>query len=310
MSKSSFKTVAKITAATLALGFVLPTSFAQEASSSADATKLKQPTSKEGEGLDAEITNARMRAESGSKSKLSMSASLGFSGGSVKKPLSEDRPNIAGDPTVETATDLSGSVSARYRFTQNTSATFGAGVGVLKPLHGAEDLNISDPGVSLSHVRKLGVFQSASSISYTHGTSESYKDANIRSVMGVSQNMMAQIGNSNFTAGASVGISVFNYTDDALANDGRPAWRLGIYPQLEYAINDRFQARTVFGYLNYQSKRDEDTFDLNRRFEYQSVGVGMVLTRDIYLYPNVQFIPDNLALENTNVAISATINLF
>lgn len=315
MSKSSLKSIAKITAATLALGFVLPTSFAQEAASTADATELKQPTAKEGEGLDSEITNARMRADSGSRSKLSMSSSLSYSGGSVESPFSSERPNLDGDPSVETATDLGGSISARFRFNPRTSATFGAGVSVLKPFHGAEDLNIDNPGVSVSHVRKLGIFQSASSVGLTYGTSDSWKRQKQNSSISLSQNLMAQIGKSDFTAGASIGLTKRNYDNDAF--DGAIGATLGLYPQLEYSISDRLVARTVFGYFNYYTQRNTAATDFTSfknskdgNYMYQSIGLGIVATRDIYIYPNLQFLPNDFGLDKTNVAVSATINLF
>lgn len=271
---------------------------------------LATPGAKEGEGIDSEITNARIRATSGSRSKLSVSASLAYDGGSVEKPFGETRPNISGDPEIEVDTAFGGSIGGRYRFNPNDSVTFGAGVSLLKPLHGAEDLSVDNPDVAYSRVYKWGIFQTVSSAGYTHGTSESYKSIELDSVMYLSHNMMAQIGNSRFTAGASFGLNFFNYGDDEVANDGRTAYSVGVYPQLEYSFNDTLSARTVFGYFNFRNTRSASTFDLERRYEYQSVGVGISVTRDIYLYPNVQFIPDNLEVENTNVAISATINLF
>ena len=47
-----------------------------------------------------------------------------------------------------------------------------------------------------------------------------------------------------------------------------------------------------------------------RAYEYQSVGIGWVASRDVWIYPNIQFIPDNLDIKNTNVGVSATINMF
>ncbi len=268
------------------------------------------PAAAKDAGIDEEITNARIRATSGSKSKLSLSSSLAYDGGSLKKPFGKTRPNISGDPEVEVDTAFGGSISGRYRFNPNDSVTFGAGISVLKPLHGAEDLSVDNPDVAYSRVYKIGVFQTVSSAGYTHGTSESYKDIQLDSVIYFSHNMMAQIGESRFTAGASFGLNFFNYGDDPAAVDGRTSYSVGIYPQLEYSFNDTLSARTVFGYFNFRNKRSDSDFDLERRYEYQSIGVGISVTRDIYLYPNVQFIPDNLDVDNTNVAISATINLF
>lgn len=308
------KTLAPFMASALALGFAGAV-YAQEAETSAsttemDATELEAVDLKEGEGLDEEIINARMRANSGSRSKVSMSASLGYNGGSIENPLDSERPNLSGDPTEETDSDLGGSVSARYRFTDKVSATFGAGVGVLKPFHGAEEMNIDNPSVGLSRYYKLGAFQTATSGSLTYGTSEAWKGADLDGIAGVSHNMMATLGDSGFTAGASVSLSYYSYGDDSLSVDPRTQMAFGLYPQLEYQFNDTFAARTVFGYFNLVSRRDEGAFDFERQYEYQSVGVGISVSRDIYLYPNIQLIPDNLSVENTNVGISATINLF
>lgn len=312
------KTLAPFMASALALGFAGAV-YAQDAETSAsttemDTTELETLDMKEGEGLDEEIKNARMRANSGSRSRISMSTSMAYNGGSVEDPLSKKRPNLDGDPSVETDTDLNGSISARYRFSDQISATFGAGVGVLKPLHGAEELNIDNPALGLSRYYKLGAFQAATTASVTAGTSESWKNINQDASVGISQNMMAQVGDSNFTAGASLSVSKRFYSDDL---GERIDYTVGFYPQLEYAITDKLVARTVFGYFNYLTTRESSTFDLESfkspsgdNFMYQSVGLGIVVTRDVYLYPNIQFLPNDFGLDKTNVAISATVNLF
>lgn len=281
-----------------------------EGADNSQTSEAKDKGEVKDKGIDEEITNARIRATSGSKSKLSLSSSLSYDGGSIKKPFGATRPNISGDPEVEVDTAFGGSISGRYRFNPNDSITFGAGVSLLRPLHGAEDFSIDNPDIAYSRVYKLGVFQTVSSVGYTHGTSESYKAVDLNSVIYLSHNMMAQLGDSRFTAGASFGLNFFNYGDDPTAADGRTAYSVGIYPQLEYSFNDTLSARTVFGYFNFRNKRSDSDFHLERRYEYQSIGVGISLTRDIYLYPNIQFIPDNLDVDNTNVAVSATINLF
>src|SRR3954467_3672211 len=72
--------------------------FAQE---SATKTKIEDvvPADKESDDdddVDTMITNSAMRADSGSKSKWSIASSLNYAGGSIEKPLAEDRPNISG----------------------------------------------------------------------------------------------------------------------------------------------------------------------------------------------------------------------
>ena len=84
---------------TLALaGF---TAAAQETveSSSQSTTKIEdvKESNKVTDDVDVDevITNKKMRAESGSKSKWSIGTSLNYSGSTVKAPLKPSRPNIA-----------------------------------------------------------------------------------------------------------------------------------------------------------------------------------------------------------------------
>ena len=42
----------------------------------------------------------------------------------------------------------------------------------------------------------------------------------------------------------------------------------------------------------------------------QSLGIGIKVIRDVFLYPNVTFIPYDIRSDRTNVGLSANINLF
>src|SRR4051812_43788080 len=48
-----------------------------------------------GKDVDEILTNAKMRAESGSKSKYSLATAFSYSGGSIERPLSDHVPNLA-----------------------------------------------------------------------------------------------------------------------------------------------------------------------------------------------------------------------
>ena len=82
---------------------------------------------------------------------------------------------------------------------------------------------------------------------------------------------------------------------------------LGVYPFAEYSFTDKLSARTVFGYFNYDKSKTDSSYSYGT--PYQSVGVGISLSRNMYLYPNVQFVPNDVRAERTNVGISANINM-
>jgi len=276
--------------------------------------------------LDEEITNARMRAESGSKSKLSLSSSLSYTGGSLSRPFGKERPDLVGTPGTQTRTSGDVGLDARYRFSKNVSATLGTSFGLMTPFHGDMDqnenqLNVFDPSVGVSYTGKLGKLQASLPLSVSAGTSQESQGIDKTASVAIQPTVLHGFQNG-LTAGLSLWVAHNFYSNqpgqnrgtaqaDYYGGDKRTLTNVGIYPFAEYEINDTFQLRTVFGYFNWRHLYGDDkTTRLLQTYVYQSVGVGMAVTRDIYLYPNVQFVPDNLRSDFTNVALSATINMF
>ena len=307
---------------------------AQEAAAPAEGeTKVKiedaaDKKNKVAGDIDEEITNARMRAESGSKSKFSLSSSIGYTGGSLNKPLGENRPNLAGTPETQTATSVDIGLDARYRWTKNDSFTLGTSAGLYTPFQGdvngeEKQLNIYNPNVGYARVGKVGDFQTTFGVSADAGTSQESQNVDYVSGVGLSYNALYSFTNG-LTLGSSVGVGYNFYSTGAGAEnkagtaregyyggDRRTEYTLAIYPYAEYSFNDMFSARTVFGYFNWKHLYgDSNTPRLLQTFVYQSVGVGISVSRNVYLYPNIQFVPDNIRSDFNNVALSATLNMF
>lgn len=325
----------------IALSMMLSVStsaFAQEETSDSQSTTTTIQKSdvvpKEGEikDIDDEIKNKKLRAELGSKKKLSVSMSLGYSGGSVEKPFDRRRPNYRAASIGELAnTSIAGTVALKYRLTERDSLSFGTGVSYLTPFHnkaseiqnnkveGAERrlFNVSTPYISYSRAYKVGGIQNITSVGYSHTTIQQYieQDKSVGSA-DLSQTLLGSPV-EGLDLGVAVGLSYEIYADGIrgsnYAIDGevigetRPDFQLGVYPFLEYALTEKASFRTVFGYFNYEKNRSADSF--RNTNPYQSMGIGYSVTRDIYLYPNLQFRPDNVRADLTNVALSTTINL-
>ncbi|MCB0343089.1 MAG: hypothetical protein H6626_00750 [Pseudobdellovibrionaceae bacterium] len=308
----------------ISVGFASPLWAATEESSASESKVKIEDVKKEKNDIDSEITNARMRAESGSKDKLSVSTSLGFSMGSVEDPFGATRPDIYGNPENDERPEIGGDLGVRYRFNKNDSMTVGVGFGILTPLQGDIDgdpnksqAQLSNPNIGYSRVYKLGEFQTVSSADLTIATTQKWKENKMAAGTSLGQNMLTTFADNKLTLGTSVDFTYYFYEDGVQAPtakgvDNRSAYRMGIYPYAEYAFTDKYSLRTVFGYMNFRHKRgrtDKSLLNMDKTPSYQSIGLGMAVTRDVYLYPNVQFLPEDLATDKTNVAISATINL-
>lgn len=298
----------------------------QAQESSETKAKLKDVKGDEGQkDVDQLITNKKLRAETGSKSKVSLSVSFGYNGGSVKKPADKIRPNIKGAPNTVTLADISGGVAGKYRVGEQSSLSAGVGMSMIAPFHESPDArttkddsgeevdrrNISNPYLTYTYLDKLAGVQSVTTATATAFTeAESRKNGYVAN-FGVDQIFMNDIGTSGLSLGLvlSAESNVFDkFTFEAKKKSSDYAF--GAAAVLEYVINDTFNFRTLLAqYVTH--KRDADSaWKFKANTLYQSVGLGISVTRDIYLYPNVQFLPEHPRSDRTNVALSANINVF
>lgn len=320
----------------LSLGFVQG-SFAEETAtvggeSSVQATDVK-PAEKEKEA----INNARMAAEAGSKSKLSMKLTLGYNGGSLEKPLDRLRPNYRGVPGQLQATTMGGSVAMAYRLDSSSSLRFGTGVSMRTPFHNSiteltnnksetsktNIFNVSNPYLEYNRTFKSGNFIHSPSVTYTQATDSHYTDTmGLNASVSASWTSLLDMSGSNWQPGVAVSAGYSFYADtsptflvtrknpntnvEELVPEQRDSLGLGIYPFLEYVISDTYSFRTVFGYFNYAMYRGSD--DIETESPYQSVGIGIAPREGLYIYPNLQFRPDNVRADMTNIAVSVTFN--
>ncbi|QDK37804.1 hypothetical protein [Bdellovibrio sp. NC01] len=314
----------------------------KEASQTANSSTVKvtdvQKKDEQVKDIDDEITNARLRAQLGSKSRWSFKSDFGFNGGSVEKPFDAIRPNYRAGASVETLAVISGNVGVNYRLTEKDNLSAGTGITIMDPFHGDITKPVQDPraksqGETVSRYQvstpfldwsrgyKAWGMQQVSDITYSHFTDSDSADLKSFGNLALSQTFLADFGASNFSGGVNVAFDYTFYNGDAkdeylpYLQSGaimRDDMGFGLFPFAEYTINDTLSLRTVFGYFQFIHYKNEfnNTQDWKQREPYQSVGVGISVTRDIYLYPNIQFTPKDIRADRTNVALSTNINLF
>jgi hypothetical protein len=272
---------------------------------------------------DQLITNKRLRADSGSLSLWSVSSSFNYQGGSIADPADAKRPNIVNGADALTLQNLTGDVGVRYRVTPVFSVTGSTGLFMTTPFHDSIDtdneklrenfesnhqkLTINDPLLRFTYLSKLGPVQSVSNAKLTLITNNQQKLAGYLWSYYFSQNFMYQVEETRFSFGANVTAQLYSFSNN---NDSLTDRVFGIYPAFEYEINETFNFRTAFGTFVYQHLRSSEKFTYEKRAVYQSVGLGISISRDVFLYPNLQYIPSDIRSDRTNLALNANINLF
>lgn len=297
----------------------------QQSQPQPSAAKVAQAT--DTRDIDLEITNAKLRAESGSKSEWSIKADINYNGGNLETPFGPVRPNYAGISSQDNSTSIAGTVAVAYRLTMHDSLRGGTGILILTPFqdttealensNGQRKTDVANPYLEYSRSMKIEGIQNIFDTSYTQITQSAYNNAHYVGTYDINHTALYKIGNTEWEVGGNID---FNYTffnndknaDDTLNNPegGRSDYSIGLYPYVEYAFNDRYSLRTVFRFLTFDHYRNDAPSTFLRELYTQSLGFGIAVTRDVYLYPNIQFAPEHLSPERTNVGLNTTINIF
>lgn len=307
---------ALVLVAALAMG----TSFAARAEEPelANESRAKIPTSNKAADLNAAdeiITNNNLRALSGSTSRWSFASQWNYNGGTIYSPFDESRPNIAAASVTTPKTDVNGALNIKRNIDSQSSVFLGFGVRWVAPFTAGGPKNYSgttydavNPTATYQRLYRAGGVQAllqAQVLQYTQA--DAVASGYGQQFLLVQENIY-EVGTTGISIGGSVGTSrnLFSKQGEDLdsVQSVTQAW---FSPYIEYKINDRINLRTVSNLWVYEWYRDGS---LVRNTVTQSVGVGFSVTRDLFLYPNVQFLPDAIASNRTNVGLGATINLF
>ena len=289
-------------------------------------TEIQGKASDAQDKADKLITNRRFRAQTGSLSKLSMNMSMSYNGGSLAKPLAADRPNIANAGDTTSISGINGRVNASYRLDKLNRLNLGTGLQMLAPFNDTIEtddqraerefeenkgnLDASNPYLSYTHMNRFFDVQTVFTGGMTQYTASNLTDVGYQNSADFSLNTMYDFGGSAFSLGALVLYNRYFFDKDVeefLAFQNRDVF--GFLPQAEYVINDMFNLRTIIR-SNWYQNTVADVNDYEQRPITQSVGLGISLNRDVFLYPNIQFAYENLQAENTNVGFTANINMF
>jgi hypothetical protein len=311
-----------ISALALSLSFY---AHAQEQTSAAEGeTKMKiedaaDKKNKVDGDLDQEITNRKLRAETGSKSKWSVSLTGNYQGASLEKPFDKDRPNLTNDaytPRVR----MGGDIGVRYRMTKNNSISAGTGWSIERPFHEAKRGDVSTPYITFNSANKIAGVQNVSDVGISAATDSDDRDLGIIGAFSFGNTMIYDFGGSR----SSLGLAVDGYVqafDEKISPRAQRDYGFGVYPFYEYSFNDKVNFRTVFRPWNVVHTRAKQPGEYIHIPWTQSIGVGVAVTRDVYLYPNFQYDWEtwraddfNFARKNTRasatVGLNATINVF
>ncbi len=286
----------------------------------------KKKANQKNSEADKLITNNEMRAMSGATSKWSMSNAIGYQGGTIASPVGQDRPDITGGSGNTVKSYLSDVASVKYNLNATNSILAGVGMRWIAPTsptgpsnYPGTTFDVNNPQLTYQNIANLRGVQSifqASVLQWTEADQTAIGAAQQYSLTETAEYAFGKLslGATFYTqyqtfnkSGTFMNTST-NKLESLLTQQSQDLF--AIYPLLEYQFNDKWNFRTLAGLAaeHYRDQSNINTYQAD--IWYQSIGVGYAMTRDIFLYPNVQFLPQHVAMNLTNVGLSAYINVF
>jgi len=262
--------------------------------------------------LDKEVTDIKLRVNSGAKSRYSSSFFLTYSGGSLKDPGSSERAQVGSERLVAPV-NLSGIVGLRYRLDKNRSLFLATGVSRSRPFHKTEHedkMEISTPYVGYDNTFALGDWQISSGYRLYVATEEYQREVGQLGTLGYSLRSLNKIGSTRLNGSISLDAwgSAYENNKDQYAqmqND----FGISLTPALQYNASDSVNVYTSLSLLTYSHYRSDRSFKIEKGIMTQSLGLGYAIRRDFYVAPNLTFAPSDLRGDRTAVSLMAHVNL-
>ncbi|MGZ3770102.1 MAG: hypothetical protein ACXVCP_13890 [Bdellovibrio sp.] len=257
---------------------------------------------------DKDITDSKLKADSGSLSLYSLKFSLSFSGPPIGDITNKNQPNP--DGTVgNNSTALGGSISGRYRLDSKSAISLGTGINVLTPFHGTERTDVKTPFVSYDRNSRFGDLQLRNSFGASVTTIPEYRDVGQYGSLSYDNSMVYNLGTSGFAAGIDSSLSYFLYERDYLKKDKKVSrYYLGFYPQIKYNFSDKVNVYTSLALSFWNPRYLEDTVVHNKTLSAR-IGMGWAITKTVYFAPYLNFYPDKLAANSTTISFSTIFSI-
>jgi len=239
-----------------------------------------------------------------------MSIGSTYIGGSILQPFGKIRPSIFGDSQDARSTNLSGTVSLRYRLSSHGSISAGSGISFLRPWHENNNTSLSDPFLAYTTAYKLGPLQVLTIPKFTLGTSNSSREVSRIGHFDFTNFFYNKLYDSRLTVGMVFTYRQYDYY--STADPESTNYLISLLPLAEYKLTDTYALKTLLSYSFSHGIKDksQSPFDMHQGRLVQAVGVRISVNRDMNLYPSILFTPKNLVLADTNFSLNLTMNAF
>jgi len=261
---------------------------------------------------NSEITDPKLRADSGSLSRYSVKLNVNYQGPTINDFSNTDQPNpdhLLGAHKVY----MGGSIATRYRIDRDSAMNFGTGLKALTPFSSVNRVDVADPYLSYDVTKKLGGFQTRISPGVKIITAPENRNAGEYGAPGVEEGVVYNLGMSRWALSmdGSENYNLYNrdYRPKTKSDRNASQADLSFYPGVKYLLSDNLNIATSVAVGFYNPREANNLATLQRKTIGERLGIGWAIKRDIYLYPYVTFYPTALEVNTTSFNFSTIISV-
>ncbi len=286
-------------------------------SSTSESSSLVLPKSLENRQFEeaSEITDSKIRAESGSRSRYSAKFNLSYFGPTLNDASTKSQPN-PDNSNAPKSTALGGSVSTRFRLDKSSSLGFGTGVKAVTPNYGFNRFDVNNPYLNYDYTQKIGSAQIRNALGVSAITIPEYKNIGETAALNLDQSIAYQIAASPFFVTLDTSLSYYLYNrgynpgPTKKGGDGKAQrYSFQALPGLKYRMSDSLSLSTSVAIGTYNPRSHESSLILWRSSVTQRVAMGWAITRDVYIQPYFDLYPQALAIDTTTVNITTVFSI-
>ena len=197
----------------------------------------------------------------------------------------------------------------------DSTVSAGTGISFIKPFHGWDRTDVSNPFVSYDFSDRFGKLQMRNSPGITISTVPNYTA--IGQIGGVSwdNSLVYGIGGGfaiSFDSGFNYWIFNREYRPGSIKKGGdgtASQYSISWYPGLKYNVTDTFNINTSAGFSLQNPRSAYDATTLLNKTVSLRLGLGYAFSRDVYFAPYIQSYVTQLALDTTSINVAGVFSV-
>lgn len=257
-----------------------------------------------------EITDTKLRADSGSLSRYSMKFNFTYAGPPVTDFSAKAQPNPDGSVgTFQTA--LIGSIAARYRIDPKSTVGLSTGLKAIHPFQGEERTDVSNPALNYDFSSRVAEIQMKNSTGLIWRTVPEFTTIGQYGLIVNTQSMVYDLGVSRVSLGIDMSFGYFLYERGYEKTDGKaPRYSFELNPNLKYNFSEKLNVVTSVNVALWNPRSKEDQYALLNKVINQRLGLGYAYNRDTYFNPYISFYPDHMSWDRVTMNFTTIFSVF